>query len=185
MPLYKHAGVQFGAALLAFTLWAAADSWYLLSGLNAAALLSLITALLAGLAVTTVVHEWAHYLGARYAKAQYKPAKRAGFFIFDYDFAANNLAQFRSMSLAGQFGSWLAVGLIYLSIPTDNPGRIMLLSAAIGAAIYAGYIELPVIRRAQLSGDPLAELSKIDTTVLRNAGVWGFASVLGAYWLLA
>ncbi len=66
------------------------------------------------------------------------------------------------MSHAGQAGSWLAVLLLYLAVPMDTAGRVMLVCAAIGSAVFAGLIEWPVLRRTRLSGNPLLELARID-----------------------
>jgi len=176
--LIKHAGIQFGIALLLFTLWAAADAWYTVTGLGVATALSLLLALIAGVAIATVVHEWFHLLGAKLGGAAYRIPDKPGLFVYDYDFASNTLSQFNKMSLAGQAGSWLSVLVLAWLIPGDNPGRDMLVSAAAGAAVYAGYIELPPLRRAQVSGDPLAELSQINQGVLQRAGVVAVAAVL-------
>ncbi|MEM0955182.1 MAG: hypothetical protein AAGI24_13650 [Pseudomonadota bacterium] len=176
--LLKHAALQFGIALALFTLWAASDAWYTVTGLAIATVLSMLLAILAGVAVATVIHEWCHLLGAKLGGANYKIPEKLGLFVYDYDFSSNTLSQFNAMSLAGQFGSWLSVAGLALLIPGDNPGRDMLVCAAVGAAVYAGIIELPPLKRAQISGDPLAELSRIDQSVLTRAGIGAVAAIL-------
>ncbi len=179
--IYKHAALQFGLALVAFSMWAAADSWYLLTGLPLASGLSILTGALAGLAVATVIHEWSHFLGARLAGASYKIPKKFGFFVFDYDFPSNNLSQFNWMSLGGQLGSLATILLLFFSVPLDNPGRAMLLAAAVGSAVFGGMIEWPVIKRSQASGEPMAELSQVTPQVLQRSAVTGIVATLGLW----
>jgi hypothetical protein len=184
MMLFKHAALQFGIALIAFTLWAAADSWYLLTELSIASGLSIVMAAIAGVAVSTVVHEWFHFGGAIASGSAYTIPTKFGFFVYDFDYGKNNLRQFNIMSLAGQAGSWLTVLALWWLIPMDSAGRIMLVCGAAGSAVFGGIIEWPVIRRAQESGDPLAELSKIDAGVLQRSAIGGFGSGL-LLWLVA
>ena len=183
--LVKHAALQFGIAIGLFTLWAASDAWYTVTGLSIATGLSVLLAVLAGISIATVVHEWFHLLGARLAGASYKIPEKLGLFVYDYDFASNSLSQFNVMSLAGQFGSWLSVIALAVMIPGDNPGRDMLVGAAIGAAVYAGIIEIPPMRRAQTSGNPLAELSRIDNGVLQRAGIGAVSATLLFFFVIA
>lgn len=185
MPkVYQHAGVQFAFALLAFTLWAAADSWYLLTELAVASGLAVITAIIAGATVSLVIHEWLHFAGAKAAGAAYKVPEKFGLFVFDFDYASNNLRQFNIMSWSGQLGSVVIVlGLLWL-IPLDNSGRVVLVAAAVGNAAFGAAIEWPVLKRAQISGDPLAELSKIDTNVLMRSFLIGVGAGM-AFWLFA
>jgi hypothetical protein len=184
MMLYKHAALQFGIALLAFTLWTAADSWFLLTGLGLANALSILLAAIAGVAVVTVIHEWSHLAGAVASGSAYTIPEKFGFFVYDFDFPNNNLRQFNIMSLAGQAGSWLTVIGLWWLLPMDNPGRVMLVCGAIGSTIFGGMIEWPVIRRSQVSGEPFQELSKIDTGVLKRSAVGGVGSAL-LLWLIA
>ncbi len=176
--LLKHGALQIGGAIALFTLWAAADAWYTVTNIGLGNWLSIALAIVAGVAIATVIHEWFHLLGAKVGGASYKIPEKLGLFIYDYDYSANNLSQFTTMSIAGQLGSWLSVIGLYLLIPGDNAGRDMLVSAAVGAAVYAGIIEFPPLRRAQASGDPLAELSKIDKAVLNQAAVGAISAAV-------
>jgi len=181
--IYKHAALQFGIAVIAFTLWAAADSWYLLTELGLANALSVLLAAIAGLAVSTVVHEWSHFAGAIASGSSYSVPKKFGFFVYDFDFEKNSLRQFNLMSLAGQAGSWLTVLTLWYLLPMDNSGRVMLVCGAVGSAIFGGMIEWPVLKRAQISGEPFAELSKIDSAVLKRSAIGGIGGT-ALLWLL-
>ncbi len=181
--LYKHAALHIGIALLVFTMWAAADSWYLLTGLAIANALAVITALLAGVTITSVVHEWSHFAGARFSNSSYSIPKKFGTFVYDFDFEKNSLRQFNIMSCAGQVGSWATVIALLMLIPMDNSSRIMLVAGAVGSAVFGAIVEWPVLLRTQQSGQPLQELSKINRQVLKRSGIGATASVL-AIWLL-
>ncbi len=176
--LYKNAALHFGFAALVFSLWLATDSWYTTTGEALASGLSIGLAALVGITWATVIHEWLHLAGARLAGAQVTAAERYTLLVYDYDFASNSLGQFNVMSVAGQLGSWIAVFLLAWLVPADNPGRAMLAAGAIGSAIFAAGVELPPLLRAQRSGDPFTELSKITPTVLGASAV---AAVAFAY----
>ncbi len=166
------------------TLWAAADASQAVTGLALSGLLSVGMAIVAAVVFSTVVHEWCHFLGAKFSGAAYTLPTTLGLFVFNFDFERNSLAQFYTMSRAGQAGSWLAVLLLYLAVPLDTVGRVMLVCAAIGSAVFAGLIEWPVLRRTRLSGNPLLELARIDRTVLyRSAAIATGLTLL--LWLLA
>ncbi len=167
--LGMHAAVHLFVAVATLTLWAAADSWFLLTGLGLASFLSVLTAAIAGAVVSTVIHEWFHLAGARYSGATYKIPEKPGLFIYDWDFGKNSEQQFNTMSYAGQLGSLLAVILLFVLVPIDNAGRAMLIAGAIGSGLFGASIEWPVLQRTKLSHDPLAELSKITPEVFKRS----------------
>jgi len=183
-PLVKLAVTHALVFLLALSLFAAADSWNTVTGLGIAGLLCVVTAVLAGVAIPTVVHEWFHFLGARYARAAYTIPTRMGLFVFNWDFGANNVRQFLTMSVAGSVGSVLAVMLLWNAVPADTWGRAVLHGAALASLVYSALIEWPVLRRVRQGGQPLAELSKIDKALLSRsvyiAGAAGIATALVA-----
>jgi len=180
--LAKLAGTHALVFLIALSAFAAADSWNTVTGLGIAGLLCIITAALAGITIATLVHEWFHYLGARYTGARFGIPSRQGLFVFDWDFDSNSVRQFLIMSVAGSVGGFLSVILLWNAIPADSWGRAALRGAAVASIIYAALIEWPVIRRIRRGGDPLTELSKIDKPLLSRsfiiAGVWGIVMTL-------
>ena len=182
--IFKHAAVQLGLIILLLSLFGATDTWYLVTGFGLANALNIVVAAVAGAITTTLVHEWFHFLGARLAGASYSVPTALGLFVYDFDYQANSLRQFNVMSVSGQLGSWLTVLALWSALPMDTPGRVMLVSGAVTSALFAGFVELPVLRRAQRSGDPLAELSKIDQKVLARSG---FTALVGGFlmWSLA
>ena len=182
--IYKHAAVQFGVVLLLFTLWTATDTWYLITGFGIAETLNVVVAAITGAITTSVVHEWFHFAGARLAGAHYTVPDRFGLFVYDFDFEQNDLGQFNRMSIAGQLGSWASVLMFWNVLPMDTPGRVMLVGGAVASAIFAGMIEIPVVRRAQASGDPRGELARIDLGVLRRSALGGISGGL-LLWYIA
>jgi len=161
--LARNHGVVFLVAVLSF---AAADTWYVLSGLLIAQVLCVTIAALAGITITTLVHEWFHYWGARFARAHISIPTRPGLFVYVWDFRRNSTGQFLIMSIAGTIGSVFVVALLWSTVPADTLGRAVLRSAAVASLIYSAMIEWPVIRRCRSSNDPLGELSKIDKALL-------------------
>ena len=183
--LLKLIVTHYAVGVGVLAIWAAADSWYLLTSLTMANVLSMATAILAGVVVSTLIHEWCHFFGAIFSGASYNIPAKVGLFVFDYQFEKNSVKQFLWMSIGGQIGGVLAVLLLYFSLPIDNSGRIMLISAAIGSAVFAGLIEWPVIMRARVSGEPQQELGKIDKASLYRSLRWGLAVTLVLWAVIA
>lgn len=166
--LARNHALVFLIAILSF---AAADTWSTLSGLGIAQLLCITTAALAGITIATLVHEWFHYFGARFSRARIHIPTRQGLFVYHWDFGSNGAGQFLVMSVAGSIGGLLAIILVWTTVPADTLGRAVLRSAAVASVIYSAMIEWPVIQRTRFSGDPLAELSKIDRPLLTRSFV--------------
>ena len=174
--LARHAGQHLLLVLVTLGLYAAADSWYILTGLGLALLLSIATALLVGISVSTLIHEWFHLLGARLSGGAYHIPAKSGLFVYDWHFAENNVRQFYKMSVAGSIGGALAVLLLWYALPIVSPGRAAVLAGAVASFVFAAVIEWPVLSRTRSSGDPLAELSKITPRVLLRALIAGTAA---------
>lgn len=167
------------AFIVALSLFAAADSWSTITGLKIATVLCVVAGALAGITMTTLVHEWFHYLGARYSDASYDIPEKRGLFLYNWDFSNNSVRQFVTMSIAGTIGGILALFMLWASVPGDSWGRAALHGGAIASVVFAAFIEWPVIRRVRISRDPLAEMSTIDQQVLtRSFFVSSVAGVL-------
>ncbi|MCY4428673.1 MAG: hypothetical protein OXC05_16795 [Halieaceae bacterium] len=185
VKLLRHALTHFTVAITAFALWAAADTWLLLTDLAIANFLSIATAIVAGVVVSTVMHEWSHFLGAKLSGSIYQISKPPELFVFNYDFVNNSERQFNIMSWSGQAGSIAAIILLVILIPLDNPGRAMLVAAAIGSAIFGGVIEWPVLIRVRNSHNPVQELSKITSPLFNRSMMIGIAGGLLAWLAIA
>ena len=182
--MLKLFSVHFVLGIGALAMWAAADAWQQVTQLPAAAFLSVSAAIVAGVVVPTLIHEWFHYLGAKFSGATYTIPDKLVLFVFNFDFKKNSLQQFMTMSWAGQAGSWVAIVLLWLAVPMDTAGRSMLVCAAVGSAVFAGTIEWPVIMRARASGNPLLELSRLNRAGINRCGGMGIAAAL-LLWLIA
>ncbi|MFL3653737.1 MAG: hypothetical protein ACJ04P_01565 [Halioglobus sp.] len=186
MRLTKLASTHVLVFVVALSLFAAADSWSTVTGLGIATVLCVVTGALAGITITTLVHEWFHYLGARYSGAAYDIPEKQGLFLYNWDFTHNSVRQFLMMSVAGSVGGILALSILWTSVPADSWGRAALQGGAIASVVFAAYIEWPVIRRVRISRDPLAQMSKIDLRVLsRSFAVSSIAGVFVALVLVA
>ena len=166
LQLASLAGTHALVLLVAFSLFAAADSWRLLSGLGMASALALATGALAGITTTTLIHEWFHYLGARLSGGAYGIPRKKGLFVYDWNFAQNNTDQFFFMSIAGSVGGALSLVLLWLPLPADTLGRAAVHGGAVAGFVFAAVVEWPVLRRVRFGGDPLTALSGIDQRVL-------------------
>lgn len=177
LRLAKLAGTHSLVLLSALSLFAAADSWSVVTGLGIAGLLGVITGALAGVTITTLIHEWFHLAGARCSGAAFEIPAKQGLFLYDWDFSSNSVRQFLIMSVAGTVGGVLAILLLSYAVPADSWGRAALRGGAFASVVYAAVIEWPVIRRTRRSGEPLTELLKIDPPLLSRSFV--IASIVG------
>jgi hypothetical protein len=180
--LLKLAGVHLFVWVLVMGLFAAADSWQMLSDFNFASLLSVITGALAGVVTSSLIHEWFHYLGARRSGGDYTIPENLGVFVYDWNFRNNSLAQFHTMSIAGSVGGAVSIVLVWMMLPADTIGRAALHAGVIAGFVFGVWVEWPVLKRTRAGGDPMTELSKIDQGVL--TGAFGAASLAGLVILL-
>ncbi|NND69597.1 MAG: hypothetical protein HKN19_18540 [Halioglobus sp.] len=180
LRLARIGGAHLLAWLAAMGLFAAADSWSTVTALPVAGFLCVIAGIIAGFVTATLIHEWFHFMGAVSAKGAYDIAAKPGLFVYDWKFEENSLSQFYRMSIAGSIGGVVAVLLVWYNLPTDSWGRAAFHGGALAAFVFGAVIEWPVLRRTRLSGEPFAELSKIDAGVLLKAFLT--AAVVGAAW---
>ncbi|MDY0007118.1 MAG: hypothetical protein RBS22_09850 [Spongiibacteraceae bacterium] len=183
--LWVQGGWHLAAALVAIGVWAALDSWRLLTGLSIASGLSVLAAVAAGMWLSHQAHEWSHFLGARLCRAVSPVKSQPAFLIYDYDFSRNTPEQFLVMSVAGSLGNLALALLIAIAIPMDSAGRAMLLAAVIAMAVYVALLEFPVIHRAWRERNPLAALQAGFTPAAFNrATVAAIAAGLVVWGLL-
>ncbi len=178
--LARIGGAHLLAWLAAMGLFAAADSWSTVTALPLAGFLCVIAGVIAGFVTATLIHEWFHFMGAASARAAYDIPASPGLFIYDWKFDQNSLEQFYRMSIAGSIGGAVAVLLVWYNLPTDSWGRAAFHGGALAAFAFGAVIEWPVLRRTRSSGEPLAELSRIDGGVLFRALLT--AAVAGVAW---
>lgn len=183
--LFRQAGLHLAVWIVAFCLFAASDSWAQLTGWRLAALLNVLTGVIAGFVTVNLIHEWSHYLGARAVSASYTVNPRPGMFVFDWRFEDNTLRQFYIMSAAGSLGGLLALLLVFSAVDADSAGRAALGAGAVASFAFGSLVEWPVLLRTRRSRDPLAELSRLNPRALGRAGAGSAIAGLLTWIMLA
>ena len=158
---------DLATALASISIWAAADTWYLISGIGLALAVSMANAIFAGYVLGALFHEWGHYLGARVSRAQTTRIQPTGFsfFRFNFDFKANDQRQFHSMSFGGWIMHWALLLLLVLTLPFDSLGQVTLVGAVLGFILFATVIETGT--------DPLKMLKKLTPRHFQQAAFVG------------
>ncbi len=168
-------------ALAALSLWAAADTWYLVSGLGFALAVSLLDAIFVGYILGALFHEWGHYTGAKFSGASAPRVKPKGtsLFRFNFDMATNTQRQFHWMSFGGWVFHWGLLLILVAVLPLDSIGRIALVSSVFGFILYATFIETGILRQTLGGSDPAETLGQLSVRTFQQAGVVG--SVAGLF----
>ncbi len=166
---------DIGIALIALSVWAAADTWYLLSGLWFAQLLSIGDAIFVGYVLGALFHEWGHYSGAKLSGAQAPRVKLKGIslFRFNFDMSVNDQRQFHWMSFGGWVMHWALLLLLVIAIPFDSLGRIALVSSVFGFIVYATFIETGILRQTLSGADPKETLNQLTAKTFQQATIAG------------
>lgn len=161
--------------LAALSIWAAADTWHQVTGLWLAEALSVADAILVGLLLASLFHEWGHYSGAMVSGAKAPRVALPGLtlFRFNFDFSANNLRQFHWMSLGGHVLPWAILIVLAITLPFDSLGRIALVSAIFGFLVFATVIEYGIVKQTRAGADPKETLEKLSSKDFQQASVIG------------
>ena len=168
-------------ALAALSLWAAADTWYLVSGLSFALAVSVLDAIFVGYILGALFHEWGHYTGAKIsgASAPRVKSKSTSLFRFNFDMSANTQRQFHWMSFGGWVFHWGLLAILVVALPFDSIGRIALVSSVFGFILYATFIETGILRKTLGGSDPAETLGQLSAKTFQQAGIVG--SVAGLF----
>ena len=67
--LFSLVSRDIAIAAAAISVWAAADTWYLVTGIWFAQVISIINAIFVGYVLGALFHEWGHYAGAKLSGA--------------------------------------------------------------------------------------------------------------------
>ena len=168
-------------ALAVLSIWAAADTWYLVSGLGFALAISVLDAIFVGYILGALFHEWGHYTGAKLSGASAPRVKPKGtsLFRFNFDMATNTQRQFHWMSFGGWVFHWGLLAILVLAMPFDSIGRIALVSSVFGFILYATFIETGILRKTLGGSDPAETLGQLSAKTFQQAGIIG--SVAGLF----
>ncbi|MEM7078056.1 MAG: hypothetical protein AAF513_05440 [Pseudomonadota bacterium] len=177
----RDLAVVFGA----LSLWAAADAWYQVTGLWIAQVIAVGDAILVGLIISSLFHEWGHYAGAKAsnATAPRVAAKGLSLFRFNFDYAGNDHKQFHWMTYGGHIFHWGILLILFFSIPLDNLGRIALVSAQFGFIVFATFIEYNIIKDTWDGKDPAVRITEITPKDFQQSYVAG--TLAGAFAIAA
>lgn len=187
--LRKIASYHFAAAMTALTLWGAGNIWAASSELVISEFTAVANALIAGIVLAFLAHEWGHFSAARLSGA-FSPVLKdpVSFFMFNFKYEHNTSQQFIWMSLGGPAGNWLLVLLLILLVPLNTPSHALLLATTIGVAINVSVFELPIIKRTLAGGDPQQELqnqlNNKAPSIGRNSGIATGAILWLSYMLI-
>lgn len=167
-------------AAAAISLWAAADTWYLISGIGLALAVSVIDAIFVGYVLGALFHEWGHYTGAKVSGASAPRVKPKGtsLFRFNFDMATNTQRQFHWMSFGGWLFHWGLLAILILTLPFDTISQVALAASVFGFVIYATVIEAGILRQTMGGADPAETLSQLSAKTFRQAGIAGSVSGL-------
>ena len=157
--------------LAALGVWGGTDAWAAASGLAVATVAAVGNGVVAGWMITSLLHEWGHYAGAKLsgAVAPRIQAKGLSFFRYRFDLENNSLGQFTAMSLGGNIAHWsVFLGLLAL-LPLSTLGQTAFVGAAFAFALFASFIEWPIISRVhQGQVRPAEAFTHIDAAFLRR-----------------
>ena len=153
--LKKVGTLHFVAAVAALTLFGAAHTWALTSGIALALVVAVAAAYIAGTALSGIFHEYGHFSGAALSGAPHKvlgkPARY--FFMFNFDMKAGSAKQAIWMSWGGLLGSWSLVAALLLLLPMDGWAAAALVATVLGNAVNASVFEVPVIMQTRATGE--------------------------------
>jgi len=179
------AGKHFAAAMAAITLFAAGDLWAGSSQTMIAQFTGVANGVVGGYVLAFLAHEWGHFSGARMSGAM-SPVLREprGFFMFNFKFEHNTTRQFLWMSLGGPVANWLLVIAVWLCLPMDSPGSLMLLATTAGIAVNVCVFELPIIQQTMAGGAPQKVLqARVEAQPFSSGRTAGIVTA-AAIWLI-
>ena len=165
----------------ALSIWAAADTWYAVTGLWLAQAVAIGDAILVGLLLTALFHEWGHYVGARSAGANVCRVipKSLSLFRFKFDYAENDHNQFHRMTYGGHIGHWAITLLIFFALPMDTLSRIALVGGMLGFVAFATFLEYHILRDTWDGADPGKRLAALTEKDFQQAA--GVGALVGLF----
>ncbi|MDJ0785568.1 MAG: hypothetical protein QNK05_02100 [Myxococcota bacterium] len=153
---------HFAMVMGALTLWGAAVTWAQVTGLGIAQFAAIANALIAAYVISSTIHEWGHFAGARLSGSVSpvleKP--RRHFFMFDFAMDRNDSRQFLWMSWGGILAPWAAVLLAAALVPLALTSGAVLVATLTSRAAATAKFEVPIALGVSRGGQPGAELAR-------------------------
>lgn len=116
-------------------------------------------AVLCGLGLSHIVHEWCHYAGAAIARSSVTIKPQLHPLFFDFEFPDNTRLQFLCLSLGGLVGNFLLLALVVFYPDSNSLALNGLLAAILGQLVFVLMLELPVSVEVMMGKDPLQALT--------------------------
>ncbi|MEM8659563.1 MAG: hypothetical protein AAGF35_01650 [Pseudomonadota bacterium] len=123
-------------------------------------ILGILWCVIVALALSHIVHEWFHFLGALVGRASVTIKQRVHPLFFDFDFPSNNHSQFLWLSFGGLLGNILLIAYFALTHFQSEIVANSLLAAALGQFVFVLILELPVSLRVIAGQGPLTALTE-------------------------
>ncbi|MEM9174664.1 MAG: hypothetical protein AAGC67_05480 [Myxococcota bacterium] len=151
----KIGAFHFAMVMGALTLWGAAVAWAQTTGWAIAELAAVANAVIAATVISSTLHEWGHFTGARLSDAPSPvlDAPRNHYFMFDFKMADADVRQFTWMSWGGIAVPWLLVVAALVLVPVGLTSGAALIATLVAKATSATHFELPIVRDANACGD--------------------------------
>jgi hypothetical protein len=169
--LLKDAVVIFAA----LSVWAAADTWYETTQLGLAQMIAVGDAIIVGIILSTLAHEWGHYVGAitSGAKVTRFYPNHVTFLRFNFEFAENDVKQFHQMTYGGHIMHWLVLVLLIVALPLDTLQRITLVAAYFGFVAFSTHLEYNIVKDTWAGADPATRLNALTNNDIKQSAVVG------------
>ena len=165
--LSRHAFVHIALIFIAFFAFIVISKFLFLHIPHGKDVCAHFAAVFLGIVTAAIFHEWSHLIGAKIGRSAYTIPRKSGVFIFEWDFAKNNVGKFYIMSVSGSIGGLLSVFLLSKALPaTSLEYNNTVLVSAFSAFVFGAAIEWPVLYRTLSSKDPYTELEKTTPKVL-------------------
>ena len=181
---------HFAMAMGALTIWGAAVTWAQVTGWAIAQFAAVGGALVAGMILPSIIHEWGHFAGARLSGAQ-SPAlekPRNHYFMFDFAMDQNDARQFIWMSWGGILAPWVLVVGAWVFVPWALTSGLVLIATLMSRAVAVTVFEAPIAQAVSQGGDPGTELGRqVKDGALSRAGLVGNVSgwlIFAALWVV-
>ena len=157
--LVQQALAHGGVILVLVVTLTAVNSWEQQVNSALAHFVTVTWAVLCGLLLSHIVHEWCHYAGAALARASVTIKPKVHPLFFDFEFPDNTRMQFLCLSLGGLAGNFLLLTLVVFYPAEHSLALAALLAAILGQLVFVLMLELPVSVEVMMGKDPLEALT--------------------------
>lgn len=147
-------------AVLVTLIWHLVDAWTTQAPSSFAGLMAIAVSIGAGIALSHILHEWGHFLGAFGSGARYRLKSNISPLFFDFDYAKNTPRHYLCMSVGGPLGNVFAIGMALLLLPMTSLAQHWLLATLLGQFVYVLVLEGPVSIGIMRGGNPMDVLSQ-------------------------